>query len=376
MRLLRPRSDSPKKLQRPGVGTLSLVLLPGALSALVLGVLGGAARITLQVKDFAPDSSIALHGPLLVFGFLGTLIAAERAIVLRRYWGYLAPCLGVIGTVSALAGARPWWSGVAWSFAAFAGLCVVIGIDRAHPTLATKTMIVSGCFWFLGASLWTFGLPLLGLLPWWGGFLALMILGERTQFGRLFQQAGESAVTATRIFVGLLLLGATLGLFIPNAALRVSGIGFILMGLWLLLADVPRHVIKPGLLRFLSIGTTLAYVWLVVTGVLWSSFLVSSAQQLDASIHALLQGFVLGMVIAHSLIVFPAISGKRLPFHPIFYGHLVLFHAATSLRIVGDLLSASLIARAGSLLSAGALLLFVVVTLSSVGLALISSRRR
>ena len=32
---------------------------------------------------------ISLHGPLMVGGFLGTLIALERAVGLEKKWGYL-----------------------------------------------------------------------------------------------------------------------------------------------------------------------------------------------------------------------------------------------------------------------------------------------
>src|SRR3972149_6584847 len=37
------------------------------------------------------------HGPLMVSGFLGTLIALERAVALRARWTYIGPLLTSLG---------------------------------------------------------------------------------------------------------------------------------------------------------------------------------------------------------------------------------------------------------------------------------------
>ena len=44
------------------------------------------------------------HGPLLVTGFLGTLIGLERAVALKRRWPYGAPLLSGLGGLALLAG--------------------------------------------------------------------------------------------------------------------------------------------------------------------------------------------------------------------------------------------------------------------------------
>ena len=43
-----------------------------------------------------------VHGSLMVLGFLGTVIALERAVALRQRWGFLSPALLGIGGVALL----------------------------------------------------------------------------------------------------------------------------------------------------------------------------------------------------------------------------------------------------------------------------------
>src|SRR5690625_7119347 len=70
-----------------------LGLLAGLDSALLL--LGLPAPLT---TDRLPD----IHGPLMVFAFLGTLIALERAVARGRGWAYLAPGALGLGGIAAL----------------------------------------------------------------------------------------------------------------------------------------------------------------------------------------------------------------------------------------------------------------------------------
>ena len=59
-----------------------LSLLAGLFGALILlGVVGPSAAARLAGS----------HGLLMSFGFLGTLIALERAVALGQAWGYAAP---------------------------------------------------------------------------------------------------------------------------------------------------------------------------------------------------------------------------------------------------------------------------------------------
>ncbi|MGH3422548.1 MAG: hypothetical protein ACRDOD_23490, partial [Streptosporangiaceae bacterium] len=45
------------------------------------------------------------HGPLMVLGFLGTLIALERAVALGPAWAYLAPAGAAVGGLAVICNA-------------------------------------------------------------------------------------------------------------------------------------------------------------------------------------------------------------------------------------------------------------------------------
>jgi len=60
-------------------------------------------RLGWRWPPLQPTLPIA-HGPLMVSGFLGTLIALERAVALRSRWTYLGPLLTGLGGLSLAVG--------------------------------------------------------------------------------------------------------------------------------------------------------------------------------------------------------------------------------------------------------------------------------
>jgi hypothetical protein len=56
--------------------------------ALVGALVGGLVRLGWALA--APAPLAAFHGPLMVAGFLGTVIGLERAVALGRLWAYAA----------------------------------------------------------------------------------------------------------------------------------------------------------------------------------------------------------------------------------------------------------------------------------------------
>src|SRR3974390_2430688 len=49
------------------------------------------------------------HGPLMIVGFLGTVIGLERAVALKKPWAYGAPLFAVLSAMAQLSGsALPW----------------------------------------------------------------------------------------------------------------------------------------------------------------------------------------------------------------------------------------------------------------------------
>jgi hypothetical protein len=81
--------------------------------------------------------AIALHGPLMVSAFLGTVIALERAVALGRTWAYGAPLGAGLGGLALLAGLV--LPGFALMIVAAGTLCVASGaIVRRQPSLESR----------------------------------------------------------------------------------------------------------------------------------------------------------------------------------------------------------------------------------------------
>ena len=78
-----------------------LPLLALGFVSLAFGVAGGLGRLSaLEVAGTA----IALHGPLMVSAFFGTVISLERAVALGRPWAYAAPLAAGLGGIFLLLG--------------------------------------------------------------------------------------------------------------------------------------------------------------------------------------------------------------------------------------------------------------------------------
>ncbi|RME44851.1 MAG: hypothetical protein D6796_11275 [Caldilineae bacterium] len=86
----------------------------------------------------------------------------------------------------------------------------------------------------------------------------------------------------------------------------------------------------------------------------------------DAALHTVFVGFVLSMIFGHAPIIFPAVSGRAIPFSPRFYSHLALLHLSLVLRVAGDLGGSLPLRQWGGLLNVAAILLFLLNTALAV----------
>jgi hypothetical protein len=343
-------------------------LLALGIASLAAGVWAGLIRFGWNL----PAGHLALaelHGPLMVFGFLGTVISLERAVALRRAWGYLAPAGSLLGAGLLLAGAR---SGVGELALLIAG-CVLSGlfvvIVRAHATPSGVTLLLGALLWVAGVALWLGGLPLVQVVPWWEGFLVLTIVGERLELaalGRLTHggRAAFSALTVT--FVAALALSAV----DAGAGIRVAGVAFAGYAAWLARFDIARRTVRrPGLPRFVALALLPGYVWLAAGGILWLRYgAVVAGPTHDAELHAIFVGFVFSMIFGHAPVIFPGVVGIAIPFRRFFYVPLVLLHTGLLLRVGGDLAGDFAAARRGALVIAVAIALFLVGTAASAAL--------
>lgn len=353
---------------------LPLVVLAGV--ALVAGLLG--PLVLLQVP--LPEATFRLagsHGALMTLGFLGTLVSLERAAALGRRWGWLAPLASGIGGICLVVGLP---SAIAYALFSLGGvmlLAIYVAFDRIERSLHGWFQAVGALGWLVGALLLLLGRPIAAAVPWLGAFVLLTIAGERLELARIGRAAGQER---PRLLVALALFcaGVALTLLLPDPGFRLTGLGLLLLSGWFARYDLARHTIRrQGVTRFIAACLLPGYAWLAVAGVGWLiAGEVYSGPAYDATIHALFLGFAISMVFGHAPIILPAVLGVPLPYHPVFYGHLVLLHVGLVLRIGGgDLLGWAEAWRIGGIINVTAMLLFVVASATAAVIALVRRPR-
>lgn len=306
------------------------------------------------------------HGPLMVGGFLGTVIGLERAIALERRWGYAAPLLAGIGALLTAFGLVP-WGPLLITLGSLGLVANTVVVVRIHPAIHTVVLAVAAATWLAGNLLWLFGQTIPQVVVWWAGFLVLTIAGERLELSRFLRPppwVRWSFVAVT----GVMLLGMALAAIDYPLGMRVTGAGWLLMAIWLLRVDIARRRVRAGgQARFMALALIAGYFWLGAAGIMAIIYGgIMAGPRYDALLHSLFVGFVLSMIFAHALIIFPVVLGASLPYHPRFYLHLSLLHVTLVLRVVGDLLPWWPGRLWGGTLNVVVLLLFLVNTVTAL----------
>jgi hypothetical protein len=315
---------------------------------------------------------IANHGPLMISGFLGTVISLERAVALsatfrgaslwdKARWPYAAPLFAGLGGLAILVG-LPNPLGRGLITIGSAGLAIIfVVIVRRRPDWAHITMGLGALLWLIGNGLWGLNQPVYHVVPWWVGFLVLTIAGERLELARVLLLRRSALITFLGS-IGLFLIGLAVSLLIFGVGVRVSGIGLIALGLWLLRYDLARKTIRQtGLTRFIAACLLPGYGWLFFAGSLWvwwaDGFVAGPLY--DAMLHSLLLGYVFSMIFGHAPIIIPAVTQVAVPYRPAFYAHLALLHTGLILRIAGDLAFNPTLRLWGGMLNVIAILVFL-----------------
>lgn len=349
----------------PFAPLLVVLALLGLLAAMWAGLL----RMGWALPVLRPALPLA-HGPLMISGFLGTLIGVERAVALGRRWAYAGSLLTALGTVMLVVGVGG-LPGPLLMTAGSLGLAVTMAlIVRRQQALFTVVMGVGALLWLLGNGLWLLGQPFSTVAYWWAGFLVLTIAGERLELSRLLRLSLQSTVAFTTA-VGLLLLGIALTVLAFDAGVRLAGGGLVGLALWLLRHDIARHTVRQaGLRRFIAVCLLSGYVWLGVSGMLALLYGgVRGGLYYDAVLHALFLGFVMALIFGHAPIVFPAVLNRQMAYRPFAYVPLLVLHLSLILRLAGDLAAWVPGRQWGGLFNVIAVLLF----LGSTAYALLSA---
>jgi len=351
----------PTRSRRPAWERLPLLIL--GFVALFVGAGAGLARMGWTMPTLAAGAA-ALHGPLMVCGFFGVVIAVERAVAIRRAWAYAGPLLAGLGSLGLLLGAG---TAGAWLYAGGSVVLLAASLDvlRRQRTGFMLVIALAAACWCVGSVLWALGEPVYRVVGWWLAFLVLTIAGERLELSRFM----PPSPVASRVFGAIvaLLLASLLAWSQPWAP-HAAGAAQLALAVWLLRQDIARRTVRQrGLTRFVAVCLLAGYFWLALGGAVSAvAGLEPGGTAYDAALHALTLGFVFSMVFGHAPIIFPAVLRVPVPYHPGFYAPLALLHLAVALRVAGDATGFYAWTRWGGMLAALALLAFVLNTAAAV----------
>lgn len=314
---------------------IPLVLL--ALLLLTSATWAGLIRLGWRWPAIQPALPLN-HGPLMVAGFFGTLIALERAVAIQKPWAYIGPLFCGIGGMLLVfdflgnIGPLLLTLGSAWL------VLVLAYVLRKHWAGYMVVMALGACALLVGNVLWLSGWQVYQFVFWWAGFLVLTIAGERLELGRMIQHSRltKHAFTVTIV---IYIAGLVIMLAAWDLGIRIAGAGLVGLALWLLLFDIARRTIKQsGLTRFIAICLLSGYAWLIVSGAMSLIYGgVPACPIYDTMLHSIFLGFVFSMIFGHAPIIFPAILKYDIEYRPIFYLPLILLHLSLILRTAGEL---------------------------------------
>ena len=345
-----------------------LVALALGAACILMGLNAALLRLNLPAPVNGAELA-ALHGPFMLVGFLGTVIALERAVAARAPWAFLAPLGNVAACLALMAGA-PDVVGRGLMTIAAGILCgIYLRVHRRAPSAAVDVEAMGGAALLLGDVLWLGGrgMEMEDVVPLWLLFPTLTIIGERLELARI-AFLDEMVETVVEALSGAAVLGACLLLIAPGSHLVV---GPALLGLAVVMAyyDVARRTVRlRGGVRFMAASMLAGYVWLALAGAVWSLWGLQglNGAAYEIVIHCITVGFAFSMILAHAPVIIPAIVHRALPYHRLMWLPYVLLHAGLVVRVVGLLAEASAVWKVGGAVGVAAILVFMVLTLGRV----------
>jgi hypothetical protein len=363
------RASGGVALQRTALSRTSirlLFLIPGGI-ALLTGL--DAALLLLGIwSPVTTERLPVVHGPLLVFGFVGTVITLERAVAVRRWWGFGSPTFYGVGGILLL---TPLPIQVGQTLFALGGvvlLFIYLAIWRRQEMLSSAIQSLGAFLAVASALLWIGGYDADALVPGMAGFMVLTIAGERVELARLVTLSRATERAAFAVCAGQA-VGVLAAMLWPQVGYPLFGLSLIGVVLWLAVFDAaPRLAKLPGLPRYIALCLLAGYGWLIVAGLIWTvAGPVTNGPWYDGAVHSVFLGFTIAMIMAHAPVILPAVLRRPLPYHPVFAVPVILLNASLVLRIlIGDLYSLPLMVKIGGAINVLALLLFVLFTVVAV----------
>ncbi|GAB5426403.1 MAG: hypothetical protein Crog4KO_35500 [Crocinitomicaceae bacterium] len=345
-----------------------LLVFVSVILTLLAGMGSGLARLGWQM-DSLSSNWILIHGPLMIGGFLGTLLCMERAVALAsRYpWAIAVPIINALGAFALLILPNAILAKLFLTTGSI-GLLALFGIMlRLHPSKDVLVMALGALCWVVGNVLWVAGTPIYQVVHLWIAFLVLTIVGERLELSRVRRLTPRSEQLFI-LSVSVYLLGVSITIFNLDIGIRLLGVGAILMTLWLLRYDIARRtILQTGLTRYIAACLLSGYVWLAFGGLMavWKGAVYASFDY-SLILHAFLLGFVFSMIFGHMPIILPALTNLKITYTPFFYGHLILLHITLIVRTIGNLSQSVPLRQWGGLFNVLTILIFTIIIIVTV----------
>ena len=214
-----------------------ILFLPAAGLSLVAAAWAGLVRMGWAWPVPLPYWPVA-HGPLMVSGFLGTVITLERAVAWGAPWAYGGPVAAATGALLLLVG-QGGAAAALWLVAAGVLVGVYVAAYRKQPAEFTAVMGLGAVCWGVGTLLYGAGWPLARVVWWWVAFLVLTIVGERLELSRMRPPSPWRA-RFLRGLVGVYVAALAASLLAPGPAGRLAGVSLAGLAAWLARYDVAR----------------------------------------------------------------------------------------------------------------------------------------
>ncbi len=338
------------------------IFLIFAFANLIIGLLAGLGRLGWSVS--IPEA-YAHHGAIMVGGFLGSLIALEKVIPLKKPLFFIGPFLSAASIMVFIAG----YFHEAVIMLIGAGIVFMLVYVLYIKQQYTTYLLVA----FFGAACWTVGNVLLlwkrfypMAFPWWMAFLLFTIVSERLELTR-FLPVTQSAKRILLAFLAFFIVGILMPFH--SAGTYVSGIAIVCISLWLLRYDVIRLTLrKQGLVRFTATALLIGYFCLLLQGIFLMT-LNNASLGYDITVHTFFLGFVFSMIFAHGPIILPGVLGLMVkPYHPLFYVPLAGLIFSLAMRIAANvtLIDFSWRAISGWIAAGSILLYFLMIVVTTI----------
>lgn len=360
---------------RRGVSKRLFWMLPAGL-ALLAGLDAGLLLMGLPAPVSARRLP-AVHGALLVLGFVATLVSLERATALGRRSGFIAPALLGLGAILLITDPVPLVAAKAVLAAGLTAFTLVyVPLWRRQYDASTLTQLLGTVLALAGVLLWIGGAPFSRTVPWLIGFLVLTIAAERVELGRITM--GPNAGSRLLLHAWALTASLVVGLVLENVGAVLLGVVLISLVAWLVKHDIARRTIRAtGVTRYMAACILAGYVWLALAGVLLLFGFPEAQPFYDSIVHAVFLGYTISMIMAHATTILPAVLGISLPYRAFFWVPAALLQVALVVRIVpGNAFGVREAWHWGGGLGVAALLLFVLSAVGSAIAAGISGKRR